>query len=235
MEATNKANVRIFGQEYTIAGSASSEQMSQIAEYVDRMMTELGKNLPSLSTLSLAVLSAVNIASDLYESNARIAELEDQVKDLQKEQDGIVKLWEDAKQSFRRYKEEAEGSVDQLQELQRIFNMKNVELNQAKEQLEEMTARYQKAQEEASSSQQIRDQLTEMEEKYRDALGQADACREEAAALRRELEDARRSQKHEDIGLEAMNDKYKDLENSFFDIQMENISLKNELDELKKK
>ena len=29
-------------------------------------------------------------------------------------------------------------------------------------------------------------------------------------------------------------DKYKELENSFFDIQMENLHLKNELDSLKK-
>ena len=29
-------------------------------------------------------------------------------------------------------------------------------------------------------------------------------------------------------------EKYKELENSFFDIQMENLQLKNDLDELKK-
>lgn len=235
MEGSNRVTVRIFGQEYTIAGNVPEERMTEVAGYVDRMMTEISRALPSLSTMSLAVLSSVNIASDLYESNRQIRELEEKNADLQKEQDGLVKLWEDAKLSFRRYKDEAENSVGQLQELQRIFNTKNVELNQVREQLEEMTAQYQKAQADFDSSQTLLAEMSELEGKYRDALEQAESYRDEAMALRKEMEAAKRSRKNEDIGLEAMNDKYKELENSFFDIQMENINLKNELDELRKK
>ncbi|MBR2778564.1 MAG: cell division protein ZapA [Firmicutes bacterium] len=235
MEGSNKVTVRIFGQEYTIAGNVPEERMLEVAGYVDKMMTEINRTLPSLSTLSLAVLSSVNIASDLYESNRQVSELEQINADLQKQQDDLVKLWEDAKQTLLRYKDESANSVEQLQELQRIFNAKNVELNQVKEQLEEMTAQYQKAQEDFDSSQSVLSEMSEMESRYQEEREQAESYREEARALRKELDDLKRSRRNEDIGLEAMQDKYKELENSFFDIQMENINLKNELDELRKK
>ena len=74
MGGTNKVTARIHGMEYTIAGTASSKQMSEVADYVDKMMNELGKGMPSsVTTLSLAVLTAVNIASQLYDANDKNA------------------------------------------------------------------------------------------------------------------------------------------------------------------
>ncbi len=235
METDNKVDVRIFGHDYTIRAPLPEEMIRQSAMYADGRMKDLGKRLPSISTLSLAILTSVNIAGDVLTCEEEKKELKKQVEDLLNQQKGLTDRWEEAKLSFLKYQNEAQNSVEQLQELQRIFNAKNLELNQVKEQLDEMTAQYEKAQADFESSQALLSEMSDLEKKYQDAADEAASYREEAMALRREMSSEARARKNEDIGLEAMTEKYKELENSFFDIQMENINLKNELDELRKK
>jgi cell division protein ZapA len=196
MEENSKVTVKIYGQEYTIAGTSTADRIVVVANHVDSMMNELAQGMGTLPVSTLAVLTAVNTANDLFDASDKIAALENVVSGLRKDAEHYIQLWEDAKASFKQYKDDAQDSVEQLQELQRIFNLKNVELNKANETIEE---------------------------------------------LKKELENAREklSQEEADIketGKEAEDtlSKYKELENSFFDIQMENIQLKNELDNLKK-
>ena len=58
----NKVKIRIYGQEYTIVGERSQDEIIKAAQYVDERMQFIGRNSNLGSTTSLAVLSAVNIA-----------------------------------------------------------------------------------------------------------------------------------------------------------------------------
>ena len=107
MGENGKVTVKIYGQEYTIAGGDSGDRVVTVARHVDKVMTELAKALPSMSVSSLAVLAAVNVTDDLYESRKHAAELEDVIADLRKDADHYIQLWEDAKSSFKQYKEDA--------------------------------------------------------------------------------------------------------------------------------
>ncbi len=199
MEDNNKVTVNIYGQEYTIAGSNSSDQIMVVANHVDSMMNELANAASSLPASSLAVLTAVNITNDYFDAKDKIAELEGRITNLQKDAEHYIQLWEDAKASFKQYKEDAQNSVEQLQELQRIFNMKNVELNKANETIEELNGK----------------------------------CEELEAKLKEEKKRAINSRREESADAAESLKKYKELENSFFDIQMENLHLKDEIDNLK--
>ena len=201
MGDNSRVTVKIFGNEYTIAGGASDSQITQVAAHVDKLMTEISESAPSMNKISLAILTAVNISNDFFEVRERNTLLESEIGTLRKDAEHYVKLWEDAKASFKQYKEDAQNSIEQLQELQRIFNMKNVELNKAKEALEDMTVKYEEIK-------------AELEEEKANNLDSKQAA----------IADADETLK-----------KYKELENSFFDIQMENIQLKNELDNLRNK
>ena len=203
MSESSRVTVKIYGQEYTIAGSSSGEQIVLVANHVDTMMQELASGLPALPTSSLAVLTAVNIANDYFDEKERTEELESTISDLKKDANHYIQMWEDAKASFKQYKEDAQNSIEQLQELQRIYNMKNVELNKANEALEDMKSR-------------------------------CDSLNEELAKVREELARSEESKSAESAGAKELMEKYKELENSFFDIQMENLQLKNYLYELKK-
>ncbi|MGB4171688.1 MAG: cell division protein ZapA [bacterium] len=64
-ENKKKANVRIFGEEYTLKGRANPEYMKELAHSVEASMREIKERNPKLTSTQVAVLAAVNIA-DLY-------------------------------------------------------------------------------------------------------------------------------------------------------------------------
>lgn len=234
MEEKSRVTVKIYGQEYTIAGGESKDRVVAIARHVDKTMNELARALPSISGLSLAVLAAVNIADDLYDVRSRNTELEKLIADLKNDADHYVKLWEEAKLSFRQYKNDAQNSVEQLRELQRIFNLKNVELNKASEEIEALKKDIERLTEELefekelnSESEHVSDELSELRAKYNAAQAEAQRLTDRINQLESERDDESR-------GAGEIQERYKELESSFFDIQMENLHLKNELDDLKK-
>lgn len=203
----NRETVTIYGQEYTIAGSSSEEQIREVARYVDDMMSEIAAAAPQMSVSSLAVLTAVNVTNDYFDVRDKSEEQAGEIADLQKDVAHFETMWEEAKSGLKQYREDAQNSIDRLQEMQRIFNTKNVESNRVTEELEISKKRIEELENQlAASSAQIEE-----------------AQARNAATVRKDSEDAADAKR-----------KYKELESSFFDIQMENIQLKNELDSLKK-
>ena len=253
MGDSSRVTVKIYDQEYTIAGNSSGEQVVVVANHVDTLMHELAAGLPALPVSSLAVLTAVNIADDYFAEKDRAAELESVITDLKKDANHYIQMWEDAKQSFKQYERRraeqyraASGSV------QRIYNMKNVELSKANSALEEMKGRYEsvrsdllqakseysraKAEMEQAKSQanQARAGLKRAEEALSNAREELEEKEMELDITKEDLEKVKASQSAESADADELMKKYKELENSFFDIQMENLQLKNELDKLRK-
>ena len=63
-EAETRVKVRIYGQDYTIAGDRDEETIRRIADYVDEKMREVGRNFATNAQGSMAVLASVNIADE---------------------------------------------------------------------------------------------------------------------------------------------------------------------------
>ena len=155
----NKVNVKIYGQEYTISGEKSREQIIKVAEYVDSKMTELSRMIPGVPVASLAVLSAVNVTDDYFDQILKQTVLENEIGRLRKDAHHFEQLWEETKKSFSHFKEELNQATEKNQELKRMLT----------------------------------DKIKENEALVND-------------------------------------DKYKELESNYFDLQMENIRLKGELE-----
>ncbi len=234
MGENSKVNVKIYGQEYTIAGGASGDRVVTVARHVDKIMNELSKALPSMSVSSLAVLAAVNVTNDFFEARDKISELEKVINDLRKDADHYIQLWEDAKASFKQYKEDAQNSVEQLQELQRIFNLKNVEINRANDTIDELKKKIASLSEELEFEKELNAETEKEAEGMNDMRLQYEEAVKEAERLRKKVSELELVRDSESKDASEIQDKYKELENSFFDIQMENLHLKNELDNLKK-
>ncbi len=203
MEGNNKVTVKIYGQEYTIAGNTPREHIMRVADYVNTKMLEIARALPAGSVSSLAVLAAVNVADDYFSAVERLNDLNLQNEQLEKDTKHYVQLWDEAKKSFLQYKEDAQASIEQKEELQRLFNEKTVDLDR-------MTTSYR----------QLEEKYTALLSKNEEMSGRIIAQQEEKASESTALKD-----------LEA---KCKDMESSFFDLQMENIRLKGDLDRYKK-
>ncbi len=78
--------IKVFGQTYTVKTDAEEDYIQEVAKYVNEKMDEVLKKTKSVSTLNVAILTALNIADDLLkEKEKRVAllqEVEAKSKDL---------------------------------------------------------------------------------------------------------------------------------------------------------
>lgn len=205
MGEVNRVTVRIFGQEYTISGEMSREHIMRVGDYVDGKMQEISKMVPGVTSVSLAVLTAVNTADEYFTLLEDSRKLQSRCDQLEKDAAHYVQLWDEAKKGYLQCKEEARNSQEHKERLQQLFNEKAVEYSKLSSAYEELK----KQQEELKA---------QNEEMKRKLAQQAESgVSSESAELISQLES-----------------KCKDIESSFFDLQMENIQLKGELDQYKK-
>ena len=181
---SNKVKVKIYGQEYVIAGEKTKEEIIQVAAHVDMKMQEVTEAAKAAGVvpLNIAVLSAVNIASEYFQVLEEMEELKRMNIQLEKDAQHYVQLWDESKKNYMDYKEETQAIVLQKDELLNQLRQKDADIQNLMQAAE--TAKTQ-----AQSS---------MDEVVKEIEG-----------------------------------KCKELENSFFDLQMENLQLKKELEKYK--
>ncbi len=181
---SNKVKVKIDGQEYVIAGEKTKEEIIQVAAHVDMKMQEVTEAAKAAGVVpsNIAVLSAVNIASEYFQVLEEMEELKRMNIQLEKDAQHYVQLWDESKKNYMDYKEETQAIVLQKDELLNQLRQKDADIQNLMQAAE--TAKTQ-----AQSS---------MDEVVKEIEG-----------------------------------KCKELENSFFDLQMENLQLKKELEKYK--
>ena len=109
----NKVKVKIYGQEYVIAGDKSREEIIQVAAHVDTKMQEITEAAKSAGATSsnIAVLAAVNIASEYFQMLDEMEELKRMNIQLEKDAQHYVQLWDESKKNYMDYKEETQAIV----------------------------------------------------------------------------------------------------------------------------
>jgi cell division protein ZapA len=66
--------VKIFGSEYPLRGE-SEEFTRKVASHVDDMINTIHNKIPEQPTLTVAVLSALNVTEDLFKERDRVKSL----------------------------------------------------------------------------------------------------------------------------------------------------------------
>ncbi len=78
--------IKVFGQVYTVKTDADEDHLQRVAQYVNEKIDEVVKNTKSVSSLNVAILTALNIADDLIRERikrlALLQEVEEKSKDL---------------------------------------------------------------------------------------------------------------------------------------------------------
>ena len=72
----NKVTVKIMDRDYTLVSDDSREHMQRVANFVDDKMRETFSSNKKLSTSMIGVLTALNIADELYKVISEKEELE---------------------------------------------------------------------------------------------------------------------------------------------------------------
>jgi len=75
----NKLQVEIFGHRYTLRGEADDAYAKELASFVDEKMNEMAKHTKGVQMSKLAILAAINIAHELFQTRKK-----------QKERDAVI-------------------------------------------------------------------------------------------------------------------------------------------------
>jgi len=111
MDKKTKAQVRIYGNEYTLVGSESEEYINKVCFTVDKKMREIAEN-PILKPIKISVLTAVNFCDEYFKANATIEDLRAQ---LQRANEELVEL----KSEISALNEEKNYLKDEIQTLRK--------------------------------------------------------------------------------------------------------------------
>ena len=66
MPVLSDVRVQIFGSEYRIASETDPEHIRKVARYIDQKMREVASALALRTRSTVAVLTAVNLADELF-------------------------------------------------------------------------------------------------------------------------------------------------------------------------
>jgi len=197
--AENKATVRIYGQDYTITGEKSQAYIERIAQHVDETMSAISGEIGAAPAASLAVLTAVNIADEMFSIKAKQGDFDGEKERLRVEAEHNAQLLEKTRSEFQQYKNETAKSEDDNSRLQSILSERTAENENLKKKLAELESR-------------ISD-LTESNANLSERLKTRDEGQSISSEHGRELED-----------------RLKEVEGNYFELQMENIRLKGDLE-----
>ncbi|MGH9427861.1 MAG: cell division protein ZapA [Terriglobia bacterium] len=68
---TKTIEVEIYGQKYTIRGEAEEAYVRQLAHFIDEHMRGLAQGMKTATLSKLAVLTAINLAHQLFEAEKK--------------------------------------------------------------------------------------------------------------------------------------------------------------------
>ncbi len=165
---TNKVKVKIYGQEYTIAGDMSKEEIIQVAAHVDMKMQEISEAAKAAGAVpgNVAILSAINIASEYFKTLDDMEEIKRLNIQLEKDAQHYVQLWDEAKKTYSDYKEETSQMQQQKEELMEGIRQRDSEILRLKESVELAKEQAQTGMEEVVSD--IENKCRELENSFFD-------------------------------------------------------------------
>jgi len=92
--ATVRATVEIFGQRLGLRADGDATRLQEIARFVDSRMREVADRSSSVDTVKVAVLTALNIADELFQE--RETDQDVRQKRLEKQAERLVMKVEEA-------------------------------------------------------------------------------------------------------------------------------------------
>jgi len=80
--ANTQTTVMIAGQEFRISGTEDAQYIQSVAKYVDEKVAELLDKYPHMGTHAGMVLTALNLADELFKMKEQYAELDQRIQEL---------------------------------------------------------------------------------------------------------------------------------------------------------
>ncbi len=62
----SSTQVEIFGQHYNVRADGDADYIQELAQFVDGKMKEIAQHAPTVDTLKIAILAALNVSDDFF-------------------------------------------------------------------------------------------------------------------------------------------------------------------------
>ena len=245
----NTVTVKINGMEYNLKGKEDDEYLLKVSEYVDGKFKDVSSNNNKLSISSVAVLSALNIADELFKCNKEVDDLlkkKDDLEERNKALEEINQVLDEKNQALEERNQILEERNQPLEErnlalkermrqikkeAEEIIKNKNQEIASLKEMLYLME---QKSREAEILNDKVADLTEELEEKS-ELEDQVALLKEKMVALQNENEDLGREVEVLKSNLSSSDENNKKLNMSLLNTQDEFLKEKNENEKLNSK
>jgi len=111
-DVMNVVSVKINGVVYNLKGEESEEYLQKVSKYADKKIREITSKNQLLSISSAAVLSAVNIADELFKATEECSELKKSNRMYENELEELKKQLSFMKESNSELVQRLENSID---------------------------------------------------------------------------------------------------------------------------
>lgn len=88
--------VKIYNRTYQVRSGGDPEYVRQLAQYVDERMTEVFELTPTVDSLKVAILAALNIADEYFSAKQKLNTLEDAVAEGSEKMIGLLEPFDGA-------------------------------------------------------------------------------------------------------------------------------------------
>ena len=119
----NKVTVKIMDRDYTLVSDDSREHMQRVANFVDDKMRETFSSNKKLSTSMIGVLTALNIADELYKVLSEKEELEKRINSPQYE---LKSARDELDAVVTEYERRSKAYEKMIQEFSRLIDSSNI-------------------------------------------------------------------------------------------------------------
>ncbi|QSZ27895.1 cell division protein ZapA [Aceticella autotrophica] len=118
----NKVTVNINGNDYILKSDYPEDYILKLTEYVNTIIKEISNNYRGISLHTQLVLTALNVADELFISREENNALKKQILILNSELDKKSKMIEDLNEKLEKAKDELERSKNELLEYIKTFD-----------------------------------------------------------------------------------------------------------------
>ena len=88
----NLVRVEILGREYTVKSDEGEERVRKIAEYVNEKIKKISESAKTLSTLNVAILAALDIANEYFETLEGHGDLSRRVEKIEMKSGRLIEI-----------------------------------------------------------------------------------------------------------------------------------------------
>ncbi|MGM0410347.1 MAG: cell division protein ZapA [Bacillota bacterium] len=113
----HKFSVRILGEEQLIVGDVSEDYVKKLANYINKVGTEITKAYPRLPRRRLLGLTMINMADEFYKFKNDIDQKNEKIKDLKSKNYDLREENEKLKEKVNDLEKELEASNKEKEEL----------------------------------------------------------------------------------------------------------------------